>query len=244
MADGVNEDLREAAIDDARSAVRRELATLVPFDALERVHLARALAWVDSRAPLCRVACPDVPPMHLVAYVVVMASDEMLLVDHRNARLWLPAGGHVEPGEHPRLTAARELREELGFDAPHPIGPPSLLTCSTTVGPTAGHTDVSLWYVVRVARDQPIVPDAAEFERVRWFATAALPERRDPHLERFVAKRRAGVTDGGRNAALRGDDPGGGRAGMSARLQRAPSTVRGVAPTTLHRPPSTPSSIE
>ncbi|MEV4702232.1 NUDIX domain-containing protein [Actinoplanes sp. NPDC049316] len=39
---------------------------------------------------------------------------DVLLVDHRNARLWLPPGGHVEPGEAPAVTAGRELAEELG----------------------------------------------------------------------------------------------------------------------------------
>ncbi|MEE3919135.1 NUDIX domain-containing protein [Micromonospora sp. BRA006-A] len=31
--------------------------------------------------------------------------------------MWLPSGGHVEPGEHPADTVRRELREELGVAA-------------------------------------------------------------------------------------------------------------------------------
>ncbi|MGV9748387.1 NUDIX domain-containing protein [Rhodococcus zopfii] len=38
-------------------------------------------------------------------------------MDHIGAGLWLPTGGHVEPGEHPLDTAIRETREELGIDA-------------------------------------------------------------------------------------------------------------------------------
>ena len=30
---------------------------------------------------------------------------------------WAPSAGHVEPGETPELTAAKELREELGLTA-------------------------------------------------------------------------------------------------------------------------------
>jgi 8-oxo-dGTP diphosphatase len=35
----------------------------------------------------------------------------ILLVDHVNAGLWLPPGGHVEPDEDPEVTARREARE-------------------------------------------------------------------------------------------------------------------------------------
>ena len=41
----------------------------------------------------------------------------MLLVDHRNAKLWLPTGGHVERDEHPWRTVEREAAEEPGIEA-------------------------------------------------------------------------------------------------------------------------------
>jgi 8-oxo-dGTP diphosphatase len=113
----------------------------------------------------------------------------VLLADHRNAQLWLPTGGHVDQDEHPRAAAERELQEELGLPAPHPVGAPWMLTVSTTVGLTAGHTDVSLWYAVRIARDQALVVDPAEFLEVRWFAFDAIPLGRcDPNLARFLRK--------------------------------------------------------
>src|SRR5690242_20546184 len=40
-----------------------------------------------------------------------------------------------------------------------PVGPPLMLTCTTTVGLTAGHRDVSLWYVIEASRKQPITFD-------------------------------------------------------------------------------------
>ncbi|MFI5343447.1 MAG: NUDIX domain-containing protein [Chlamydiales bacterium] len=40
------------------------------------------------------------------------------LVDHKKANLWLPAGGHVEPNEHPRETVKREILEELSIQVP------------------------------------------------------------------------------------------------------------------------------
>jgi 8-oxo-dGTP pyrophosphatase MutT (NUDIX family) len=127
--------------------------------------------------------------MHLVSYFAVIDDGHILLVDHRNARLWLPPGGHVEPDEHPRQTVARELEEELGFAPPHPIEAPLFVTVTTTVGLTAGHTDVSLWYVVRAGRHQSIQFDEREFAGIRWFAFDEVPlERSDPHMKRFLAK--------------------------------------------------------
>ncbi len=180
-----------AAVGEAelRAAIRAEIEAITPLDALEATHHADALAWVDSGAELIRQAKPATPPKHLVSYFAVVDANGILLVDHKNAQLWLPAGGHVEPGEHPRQTVARELREELGFAASHAIGAPLLVTCTETVGLTAGHTDVSLWYVVQAERAQALVFDVSEFNAVQWFDFADVPfARSDPHLRRFIAK--------------------------------------------------------
>jgi len=175
-----------------RDQVRLELELIEPFDELEREHLSAALRWVDSGAGLFRLAKPATPPMHLVSYFAVVDEQNILLVDHKNAQLWLPAGGHVEPHEHPRSTVQRELQEELGFTCPHPVEAPAMVTCTTTVGLTAGHTDVSLWYVVRAKRDQAMKYDESEFSGVRWFPFSEVPlQRADPHLGRFIAKLRS-----------------------------------------------------
>lgn len=172
-----------------RQQIRDEIASIVPFDDVEGDVIAKCLAWIDSGVELCRLAKPATPPMHLVSYVVVVDDGHVLLVDHRNAQLWLPAGGHVEPGEHPRITAARELAEELGIVAQHDIDAPFFVTASMTVGLTAGHTDVSLWYVVRASRHQPVAFEEREFNGVRWFAFDDVPlERADPQMKRFLDK--------------------------------------------------------
>jgi 8-oxo-dGTP pyrophosphatase MutT (NUDIX family) len=176
---------------DSRMAIRSELESIDPLDALELQHLAEALAWVDSGAPLCRTSKPATPPQHLVSYFAVVDAESILLVDHRNAQLWLPPGGHVEQGEHPRETVVREVGEELGFVPTHQIAAPHMVTCTRTVGLTAGHTDVSLWYVVNATRDQAMVYDVQEFASIKWFALSEAPlDRSDPHLERFMQKLR------------------------------------------------------
>lgn len=175
-----------------KDQVLAELASIQALDDTERRHLADAIAWVESGSPLFRTDKPATPPKHLVSYFAVVDREDILLVDHRNARLWLPTGGHVEPGEHPRRTVVRELFEELGLVAEaDAVGPPVMVTVTETVGLTAGHVDVSLWYVVRGDKTHAISFDAEEFESVRWFAFDAAPlQRADPHLGRFLAKLR------------------------------------------------------
>jgi 8-oxo-dGTP diphosphatase len=172
-----------------RESIRSELTLIEPADALESEHLAQALAWVDSGAELFRIVKPATPPMHLVAYFAVVDGQNILLVDHKDAQLWLPSGGHVESGEHPRDTVVRELKEELGFTAAHPISRPLMVTCRETEGISAGHIDVSLWYVVRASRQQVLAYDPGEFKSISWFSFAETPfHRSDPHLRRFINK--------------------------------------------------------
>jgi 8-oxo-dGTP pyrophosphatase MutT (NUDIX family) len=84
---------------------------------------------------------------------------------------------------------ARELREELGLELIDPLGVPLMLTSSETVGITAGHTDVSLWYVIAAEREVPVDFDIEEFHGVQWFHFGDAPlSRSDPHLDRFLRK--------------------------------------------------------
>lgn len=189
-----------------RQAVRDEVSAILPMDALEQSQLADALAWIDSGVQLCRLAKPATPPRHLVSYFAVVDDGHILLVDHRNAQLWLPPGGHVEPGEHPRDTVARELQEELGMGLPHAIAAPLLITVTTTVGVTAGHTDVSLWYVIHADRTQAINHDDAEFQSIQWFAFDQVPfGRSDPHMRRFISKLMGPMANASYDARLLSD---------------------------------------
>lgn len=172
-----------------RERVVAEIAAIEPFDALEVEHVVDALLWVASGAEIIRVSKPAIPPKHLVSYFVLVDGENVLLVDHKKAQLWLPTGGHVEAGEHPRETVRREMKEEIGIEAPQHIGPPLLITCTETVGLTAGHTDVSLWYALPGDRHQHIRFDPEEFNSVRWFPFSDVPlAGTDPHMRRFIRK--------------------------------------------------------
>lgn len=180
--------------------VRSELLEIQPMDAMEQTHLEDAIAWVDSGAPLFRVRKPATPAKHLVSYFALIDSGSILLVDHKNAQLWLPTGGHVEQDEDPRLTVVRELKEELGLTISiEQVGPPAMVTVTETVGLTSGHVDVSLWYVVQGNRDAPVEFDQEEFHAVRWFRYSQVPfHRSERHLKRFLAK--VALTDASRPA--------------------------------------------
>ncbi|UNX54233.1 NUDIX domain-containing protein [Georgenia sp. TF02-10] len=119
----------------------------------------------------------------------------MLLVDHRKAGLWLPTGGHVDPGADPVQTVRREVREELGIDAvfaAEPVAPSFVTVTETTERAEYRHTDVSLWFLLVGSGSQPLVPDMREFAAVRWWTPAEVrsadPARFEPHIRRFLAK--------------------------------------------------------
>jgi len=171
--------------------IKNLVQLIQPFDELEVCHQNDVLDWIHSAVPLCRSEKPDIPPKHLVSYFTLFdpATKKLLLVDHKKALLWLPPGGHVEPGEHPNDAARRELQEELGVNLSFLIPDPIFLTVTETVGVTAGHVDVSLWYVFLADSSLDYSYDKEEFNEIRWFRLDELPfNRTDLHLTRFRDK--------------------------------------------------------
>lgn len=179
---------------ELRGAIGQLIASIEPYDRIEVDHQREALAWVHSGQPLFRTDPPDRPSPHLVSYFPVCATEtrSVLLAHHRKADLWLPPGGHVEPGEHPQSTVVREAAEELGLVARFLAPGPLFVTVTPTRGP-ASHVDISLWYVLSERRDAVLEPDPGEFRAVRWFDVDGTDwsEGYDPHFGRFAAKLRS-----------------------------------------------------
>lgn len=87
---------------DIRSEISQTISSITPLDNLEQEHIRFVLDWIKSGSEIFRLEKPATPEIHLVSYFVVASPeiDRVLLVDHRKAELWLPPGGHVEPGDH------------------------------------------------------------------------------------------------------------------------------------------------
>lgn len=172
-------------------AVKQLVLGIKPLDSLESSDIQDTLQWLELGEPIFRIEKPDIPPKHLVSYFALFDVDrqEILLVEHKKAGLWLPSGGHVEPLEHPKSTVEREMMEELGLSASFADPNPLFITVTQTVGATSGHTDVSLWYVLN--GDCSHLPnfDQEEFHSVKWFPLHEIPfEKSDPQMSRFVQK--------------------------------------------------------
>ncbi len=174
-----------------RDQIQNLIISLSPFDAEETLHRKFVLTWIESGAELFRIKKPDTPNIHLVAYAIFIADGKMLLTDHKRSGLWLPPGGHVEPGEHPQNAVQREVFEELSVKANFFFPDPLFLTVTKTVQEIPGHTDVSLWYVLKGNTSDVFHFDQSEFTQVRWFAPEEIPTKTDPHMSRFVQKLRS-----------------------------------------------------
>lgn len=177
-----------------REELRQLIETITPHDEREAEDKQNALDWIATDAPLYRIQKPDIPPKHLVSYFAIIdpKAKKILLQDHLLAKLWLPAGGHVEPDEDPAEAALRECEEELGFAANF-LGErkPHFITVTVTNG-QGEHTDVSLWYVLEASEDTPLIIEPDKFAEVRWWGLDEVLESPlslfDPSIHRFIRK--------------------------------------------------------
>lgn len=177
--------------ENIRKQIARAIQLIDPLDQEECTHQERALQWLASGAEIFRIKKPATPDTHLVSYFLPIDEKEkkLLLVHHKNADMWLPPGGHVDPGEHPKDTVSREMQEELFSTAQFIIDHPTFITITKTRNDPKPHTDVTLWYLVSGDVNKEYSFDPREFYEICWFPIENLPtERIEPHLFRFINK--------------------------------------------------------
>jgi 8-oxo-dGTP pyrophosphatase MutT (NUDIX family) len=171
------------------------LHTVTPLDTLENEHLNTIFTWLNSTEDVFRRAKPATPSPHLVSYFIPvdLKTGKILLVEHIKSGLWLPPGGHLEPGEDPWDAAVRECHEELNTQA-EPLLPKDqtpLFVTRTPTTETNPHIDVSLWYVIKGDESTELNWDRREFASIRWCPIEDLTqtdEQYDPHTARFISK--------------------------------------------------------
>ena len=179
-----------------KSMITGLVSGIEPADDIGREHSRNALSWLAGTDDIFRRVKPLTPSPHLVSYFLLVdrPAGSVLLCDHRLSGLWLPTGGHVEPGEHPLDTVLRESVEELGVAAQPDAAfgdKPFFLTMTETAGPPAmRHVDVSLWFALAGHVGQPLHPDQRELAGVRWWTVQELrqagPGGFDPHMLRAL----------------------------------------------------------
>ena len=159
------------------AAVADLVTGIVAGDQQEAEDRRAALDWLEGTDDVFRRVKPAVPDRHLVSYVVPIdpESGSLLLGEHLNAGLWLPPGGHVEVDEHPAVTAERETVEELGLEPGNRLSDrPVFMSATVTVGVDSGHTDVGLWFPLRLHSEARLRIDRSEFRSMRWWSPAEI----------------------------------------------------------------------
>ncbi len=83
------------------------------------------------------------------------------------------AGGHVESGENPDITAHKELKEELGVEAELEY-----------IGNVFSENEAHLIYIYYGRHDGPFTIDENEMEKIEWFSVEKIKkEMKNPDFE-------------------------------------------------------------
>lgn len=111
--------------------------------------------------------------------VYIVRRNQVLLINHKKLKKWLPLGGHIELDEDPEEAALREAKEESGFDIeiiaekPEVSDPlnkilfrPEYLDIHKVGGE---HRHVGIVYFARIKRGKIKLAEL-EHNDIRWFS--------------------------------------------------------------------------
>jgi 8-oxo-dGTP pyrophosphatase MutT (NUDIX family) len=116
---------------------------------------------------------------HFTVAVFVVSDRRVLLHRHVLLGMWLPPGGHIEPGELPDEAAVREVHEETGVDiilhdqCGLPIDYPVQLVRPAGIqleDIASGHQHIDLIYFAEPAAHSDIDPIHADTVKAGWYS--------------------------------------------------------------------------
>ncbi|MCL1852782.1 MAG: NUDIX domain-containing protein [Peptococcaceae bacterium] len=121
--------------------------------------------------------------------IVFNGKNEILMINHKKQRVWLPPGGHIEENELPDEAVLREIFEETGVRAAlMPFGHDLSVAqenCRELARPftillediekDGCHNHIDLVYLCR-ALNEDLTPQDAETDGVGWFSCEEIKE--------------------------------------------------------------------
>jgi 8-oxo-dGTP pyrophosphatase MutT (NUDIX family) len=135
-----------------------------PVDQRERDCIGQFLAALEQLGE--DPADEWASPVHVTVSGVIVGPRGMVLHRHRILAIWVPPGGHVDPGERPEDAVLRETTEETGMRVAHPPAGATLVHVDVHPGPH-GHTHLDLRYLL--SSDDDPAPPPHESQEVAWF---------------------------------------------------------------------------
>ncbi|WP_049570393.1 NUDIX hydrolase [Nonomuraea sp. SBT364] len=169
------------------------LAVLTSWAAPSAEEDALRVSFLDHLRAHDDAMLRECAPGHLTATTAVLSHDgeRVLLTLHPKAGMWLPMGGHCEPGDRTLAEVAlREAVEESGISGLELLPGPLALDrhqvwCHP---PHSWHLDVEYAAVAPAGAEAVI---SAESLDLRWFPVEEIPEPSDEATRRLAARGRA-----------------------------------------------------